>query len=174
MIALLSIDELNVTTCPLGGMQSFPTLSRIAISVNLISCSSSGNQFSFTNNTANANVSWIIQDGPNNMFTLNGDFVTGLITSNTFTVTASFDNACYGDITRTLNADDFRTPEIDVELESCGPNGNTYNFENTQMTVGTWTIESGGVVIATEVGHTITATINADNFSVTLLSLIHI
>ena len=139
-----------------------------AISVNLISCSSSGNQFSFTNNTANANVSWIIQDGPNNMFTLNGDFVTGLITSNTFTVTASFDNACYGDITRTLNADDFRTPEIDVELESCGPNGNTYNFENTQMTVGTWTIESGGVVIATEVGHTITATINADNFSVTL------
>ncbi len=136
-----------------------------AISINLVSCSSSGNQFSFTNNTANANVSWSIQDGTNTI-QLNGDFQTALITSNTFTVTASFDNACYGDITRTLNADDFLTPEFDVELESCGPNGNTYNFINPQGTVGIWTITGPSISTITEIGHTITAAIDGE-FTVT-------
>ena len=136
-----------------------------AVDVNLVSCSSQGNVFSFTN-TTNSNATWTITDGPNtNTFT--GDFFTTLIVSDNFSVSTTFDNSCYGTIDNQFNTNDFLRPDFDVELVSCSPNGTIFNFVNPTGTVANWTIMDGNNT-SMQVGHTISGVITGEVFSVTI------
>ncbi len=135
-----------------------------AIDIQLMSCTSAGNIFSFTNLT-NSNVVWTVVDG-NRTYNLQGDFVTPSIQATNFTVTASFDNSCYGDITNSYNADSFLQADFEVELVACTANGNFYNFINTSGTVADWTIV--GSTTTTQTGHTVSEFIAAENFTVTI------
>ncbi len=136
-----------------------------AFDVRLLSCTSSGNLFAFTNLTT-ANANWSISDG-STVINQGGDIVTALLAQGTFTVTLELDNDCYGTISKTFNSADFTEPDFDVVLVACTPQGDVFNFINPAGTVADWTIVDGNSTVNTS-GHSVTATIDTETFSVTM------
>ncbi len=135
--------------------------------VELVACTANGTIFNFVNSSGTV-ANWTIVDGANTSTDV-GHIVSGIITSNTFTVTMDLDNGCSGPYTETFNLDDL-LPGLSIANNLSGdciaPTGETISLSPQYTGINTsaalsyqWTYQVAGAPVQTSNNPTVAITV---------------
>lgn len=144
---------------------SFSDLARQEFDIRLISCDANTSTFVLTNVTGDT-ANWSVESSSGAQ-SFSGNLVTVTIPNGPFSVRMVPENQCYDPINSDFNTDDYRDASFEAEFVACTEEGYIFNFINNSGTVVDWTIVDGNSSVS-ESGHTVTATIDTDSFSVTM------